>query len=97
MSKVVGLDGAPIKLRNGKSDPIITKMLDRARNRNKQGDVAALVLITVSPDGIPTQMFHWGSSDGSFTFMLGALDIAKHSLIQHAVEAAEVEEIISEP
>lgn len=97
MSKVVGLDGAPIKLHAGKSDPIVTKMLERTRTRNKRGEVAAIVLVTVSPDGIPTQMFHWGASDGSFTFMLGALQIATQSLIQHAIEAAEVEEVAVDP
>ena len=98
MSKVVGLDGVPIKQqRASKSDPIITKMLDRARTRNKNGEVAAMVLVTVSPAGVPTQMFHWNADDGSFTFMLGAWEIAKHSLVKHAVEAAEVEEVIFEP
>lgn len=92
-AKVVDLSGNPVKVQTTKRDPIISKMLKRASARNTRGEVAAMILITVSPEGVPTQMFHWDSSDGAFTYMLGAMTIAKQSLIQHAIEAAEVEEI----
>ena len=88
---VVGLDGRPIK-QNGKRslrDPVVTKLLQRAQQRNTKGEIGAIVLITITPDGQPTHMFHWGDAPDVFTSMLGSLEITKHALIGHVISTAE--------
>lgn len=95
MSTVVDLAGKPVKQGRKQSlqDPIVTKILKRAQQRNTKGQVGAIIVVTITPDGMPTQMFHWGDAPDVFASMLGALEITKHSLIGHVIANAETDYI----